>query len=509
MSKLAAEDDNLISSSGWLRAWRWLKKTIKNKRVLLRQELPSHIREIRSVVLDAVECGLSAVSPARLFASKISLERSNLKVGGFEFDLDTYEHVYAVGAGKASYEMAKALHSLIGGYISGGEIAALLESPTKLGGINVRPASHPLPTKLSADATEKILELIEKRTESDLFIFLLSGGASSMLSKPLPGITLNAERSVTELLLRNGADIDEMNCIRKHLSLVKGGRLQQKIYPATSLTLLISDVLGNDLSVIGSGPTVPDPSTYSDAIGILERVGVYTRVPREIIDVLHKGVQGEIGETPKPGEPCFQTSFPVLIGSAADACNAASERLAAHGFRVAVAPRPLRGDVGSAADSVASDLRTVSTAQTNALVYFGETTVRVLGNGVGGRNQELCLRLSTAPSLRDFVVCSIGTDGVDGVTDSAGALIDPYTLRRAQVIGLDPFDFLKRNDSGTFFSLIGDSVVTGPTGTNVGDLVVAVSLRGLNGANTTGAVHMTTPIPLSSPRRDGVTEFLN
>jgi hydroxypyruvate reductase len=306
-----------------------------------------------------------------------------------------------------------------------------------------------------------------------VLIVLLSGGASALMALPADDLTLEDKQETVRRLLKGGATIHELNAARKHLSTIKGGRLAAATR-ARVVTLVISDVVGDDLSVIGSGPTMPDPSTFGDALRVLDARGGRASYPAAVVSHLERGARGEIDETPKPDDPRLHKSIARIIGGRMTAVAGAVEAARSRGYHVHTIDAPIVGEARHAAVLFAGEMRQALARLTPPLciVGSGETTVHVTGDGVGGRNQEFALAM--LPLLHDAVFGSIGTDGIDGPTDAAGAVIDATTLTRAASRGLDPMGYLRNNDSYHFFSALGDLVQTGPTGTNVGDVQVAL-----------------------------------
>jgi hydroxypyruvate reductase len=334
-------------------------------------------------------------------------------------------------------------------------------------------AAHPVPDDRSVAAARAALQIARHGDDNDVLILLLSGGASALMALPAEGLTLQDKQETVRRLLKGGATIHELNTSRKHLSAIKGGRLAAAT-PAAVVTLVISDVVGDDLSVIGSGPTMPDPSTFADALSVLDARGGRASYPSAVVSHLQRGARGEIDETLKPDDPRLQRSVARIIGGRMTAVAGAVEAARSHGYRVHTIEAPIVGEARQAASIFAGEVRQARARLTPPLcvVGAGETTVHVTGDGLGGRNQEFALAM--VPLLDDAVFGSIGTDGIDGPTDAAGAIIDPTTATRAAAHGLDPAGSLRNNDSYHFFSALGDLMHTGPTGTNVGDVQVAL-----------------------------------
>ncbi len=338
---------------------------------------------------------------------------------------------------------------------------------------------HPDPSEASVEAAERALALARSVDADEVLVILLSGGASAMLCAPAPGVTLADKQITSRLLMQAGADIHALNTVRKHLSAIKGGRLAASCRGAT-LAIAISDVVNDDFSAIGSGPATADPTSYGDALAILHGYRVYERIPTSVTQHLERGAAGAIEDTPKPGALALGRSLNVLAGGRRDAVEGARDEAAARGYDVAVLQDPVVGEARAAGKAHIDFVRAalLQLRRPSCILSGGETTVTVAGHGRGGRNQEWALAM--APAARELGSCAIasfGTDGVDGPTDAAGAFVDSTTLERARRAGLAPIEsYLDNNDSYAVFKALGDLIVTGPTGTNVGDLqIVTVS----------------------------------
>jgi len=336
-------------------------------------------------------------------------------------------------------------------------------------------SGHPLPTAASEDAGRRALALADSVRPDETLLVLVSGGASALLAVPADGVTLDDKRLTTNQLLRAGADIYALNTVRKHLSAIKGGWLAART-KGSCRTLVISDVVGDDLSVIASGPTVADASTFDDALAVLNRFGGPAAFPAAVVERLRRGAAGAIDDTPSPGDPRLARTTTTVIGSRRDAMAGAAEEAARHGYRVVRIDDAVTGEARSVA--VPHLQRALALADSGprpvCILSSGETTVHVTGSGKGGRNQELALAATPLLATVDAPVAlaSAGTDGVDGPTDAAGAIVDRTTLSRASAAGLSPDRFLSDNNAYAFFDALGDLIHTGPTGTNVGDLQV-------------------------------------
>jgi glycerate 2-kinase len=436
-------------------------------------------------LLRAFRAAVGGVDPARLVANALYVDRDAvvLDAAGVRAAIPrkSLRKIHLVGAGKAGRTMGEAALAALGKRVAGGVIAVPHGAEGRSGPVRFAAAGHPVPDIFSLTAAREILSLLETAGKGDLVVALVSGGGSAMLSAPAAGITIEEKAETFRLLLRAGADIASFNAVRKHLSEVKGGWLAVAAQPATTWALLLSDVPGDDPSVIASGPFSPDPTTYADAIGVLERYGIYYAVPSAVRRRLAEGADGALPETPKPDDPAFLRTTPVLLGSNRTAMDVAALRMArerdAGPTAIVLLPGFLHGEARECARSFCARLRkaakTLSPGHAVALVAGGETTVNVRGGGKGGRNQEFALAAALELAGEGAMsVLAAGTDGVDGPTDAAGAYADGTTVDRASELGLDPGAHLENNDAYPFFEALGDLVVTGPTGTNVADLAI-------------------------------------
>jgi len=379
--------------------------------------------------------------------------------------------VNVVAAGKAAAPMLNAFASAAGRPLRAIAGIGPARPDTLPGGAEWFDSAHPVPDARSVDAARRALDIASSTGADDLLVVLLSGGASALMALPADGITLDDKQNTVRRLLKTGATIDELNAVRKHLSGIKGGRLAAATV-APVVTLVISDVVGDDLSVIGSGPTMPDPSTFDDALDVLDRRGGRGAYPGSVVAVLQRGARGDVPETLKAHDPRIAHSVARIIGGRMAAVDGAATAARARGYDVHVIERPIVGEARDAARAFAEDVRLAVSCSTipACVIGAGETTVHVTGNGVGGRNQEFALAMVGS----GMTFGSIGTDGIDGPTDAAGAIVDATTAERAAALGLDAQRFLANNDSYHFFSALNDLLCTGPTGTNVGDVQVAL-----------------------------------
>jgi len=376
--------------------------------------------------------------------------------------------------------MAAAVEQLLKTRIDAGLVVTRYGHGGALSRIEVVEAGHPIPDRTGLAAGQRVLDLIKKAGERDLVIVLLSGGASALLPAPVEGVSLTDKQVVTTLLLRSGATIQEINAVRKHVSHLKGGNMATAAAPATVLTLVLSDVVGNDLAGIGSGPTVPDPTTFHDAMAILHHYDLWDKIPQAIKDHLVQGSRSGSSETPKPNHPAFAKVHNVIIGDVRVALDAAAAQARRLGFHPVILSSSLTGEAREVAKVFGAMIREIVAAdrpikRPAALLAGGETTVTVRGTGAGGRCQEFTLALALEiAGLKKVTVFACGTDGVDGSTDAAGAVADGATLERAQALGMQPQRFLDQNDSYTFFHSLAQTLQTGPTRTNVTDLYCAL-----------------------------------
>jgi len=438
----------------------------------------------KSLLLHAFRAAVEAVDPARLVASALRVEGDSVVLDApgvrAAIPLSSLWKIHLVGAGKAGRMMGEAALAALGKRVAGGVIAVPRGAEGRSGPVRFPAAGHPVPDIFSFAATREILSLLERAGRGDLVVAVVSGGGSAMLSAPAEGITMEEKAETSRLLLRAGADIASFNAVRKHLSEVKGGLLARAAQPAAIWALLLSDVPGDDPSVIASGPFSPDPTTYADAIGVLERYGIFYAVPSPVRQHLSEGAAGSLPETPKPDDPAFLGTTSAIVGTNRTAMEAA--RRTARGqvtgsTATALLPGFLRGEARECARSFCTGLRkaaeALSPGHAVAVIAGGETTVNVRGSGKGGRNQEFALAAAMELAGEGaMAVLAAGTDGIDGPTDAAGAYADGTTVARASSLGLDAGAHLENNDAYPFFESLGDLVVTGPTGTNVADLVI-------------------------------------
>ncbi|ACB08023.1 glycerate kinase type-2 family protein [Candidatus Korarchaeum cryptofilum] len=436
-------------------------------------------KNARRSILLSFDKAIASVDPYKSVSSRIS-DNSIFQMNK-SIELSDFEEIFVIGAGKASGMMAKAVEDKIERISEGWvNVPAKTEKLVDLSKIRLNPAGHPIPDEGSINGAREMLRILSKADEKDLVIVLISGGGSALMEYPMEGITLEDLREMNRLLVLSGADIREINTVRKHVSRVKGGRLAEAAYPARVVSLIISDVIGDPLDTIASGPTAPDETTFQDAWEVLRNYSLVERMPQSIIKVIKDGVEGRIPETPKPGDPIFENVTNMIVANNLKAVQAAEGVLRSLGYSTLVLGSRVQGEarhIGKMLAGLASSIRNegIPLSPPAALLMGGETTVTVTGKGVGGRNQELVLgAVRQVAGLDGVAIASIGTDGIDGTSEAAGAICDGHTLERALSEGLKPEEYLKNNDSYSFFSWLGDAIITGPTLTNVMDLMGVV-----------------------------------
>lgn len=438
------------------------------------------LARLRDDAREIFTAALQAADPERCVERRLRRDGDVLHAGGEAFDLGAFRRVLAVGAGKASPRMARALERILGDRLDGGFLVTRYGHAVELSRIELGEAGHPVPDEAGLQAAERLLALAREADEQTLLIGLFSGGGSALLPAPAAGITLAEKQATTRLLLAGGAEIAEINAVRKHLSRIKGGGLARAAFPATVVSLLLSDVIGDGVEVIASGPTAGDGSTFADCLDILRNYDLEPRVPDAVRRRLHDGAAGRLPETPAPGDPALARCRNLVVGSNRLALTAAGERAAALGY----SPLLLSARISGEAQQVGRVLAALALEAGQSghpvkppacLLAGGETTVTVRGDGLGGRCQELGLAAARVLAGQPCtVLLAAGTDGSDGPTTAAGALIDGSTTARARACGLTPAEHLRRNDSHPLLAATGDLLVTGPTGTNVMDVMLAL-----------------------------------
>jgi hydroxypyruvate reductase len=440
---------------------------------------------LRGDAVDIFRAGVEAADPRRAVAAHAAYDGKRLTVHTVQSTRGEVSapvpepgegQVLVVGAGKGSAPMAQALEEMLGDRISGGLVCVKDGHGVPLQRIEIREASHPVPDQRGVEAAGRILEMVQGGGENDLVLCVISGGGSALLTLPAEGMNLEDLRGLTDQLLACGASIDEINTLRKHVSRVKGGRLAQAAHPATVVNLVLSDVVGDSLDVIASGPLSADPTTFADAREILERYEILERIPESVRRVIDAGGRGEVPETPKPGDVALDKVIHSIVGSNERSLQAAAAKAAQLGYQPLILSSLVEGEAREVARvlaAIAKQCRVsgVPVAPPACVLAGGETTVTLKGDGLGGRNQELALALALElEGWPGIVGLSGGTDGTDGPTDAAGAVASHETIPKANTQGLDPRRYLAENDSYHFFDALGDLIRTGPTRTNVMDI---------------------------------------
>lgn len=420
--------------------------------------------------------GVKAVDPSTAIMRHLTLQGEKLAVDGCTYDLTDYENVFIIGAGKASAAMARPIEKMLGERIKSGVVQVKYGHAVALKIVHVTEARHPVPDEAGLVGTREMTQILRQSGPKDLVICLISGGGSALLPSPAKGLTLEDIQNTTRLLLDSGATIHEINTMRKHVSQLKGGQITRLAYPSTLVSLILSDVIGDNLESIASGPTAPDSTTFSDCQHILDKYGLRPEIPVAVLEHLQEGIEGKIAETPKPGDAVFERTQNVIIGSNILAAKAAEHEARGLGYNSLILSTEIEGETKEVAKvhaAIAKEIiKTDHPVQKPACVISGgETTVTVRGKGLGGRNQEFALAVAIEiDGWKDVAFLSGGTDGTDGPTDAAGAFADGTTGERAKSLGFNPEDYLRDNDSYHFFRALGDLLITGPTYTNVMDL---------------------------------------
>ena len=432
---------------------------------------------LRRDALALAKAGIRAADAEECVRRSTSLNGTALHFGSVRLRASNFDRIYLVSVGKAAVPMASALEVILGGRLTGGLVVTKHGHATqRLRRLKALESGHPVPDADGLDAALQVEELARNLNARDLLIVALSGGASSLLPAPQPPITLPDKQAATDALLKAGADIFQLNAVRKHLSTLKGGRLAALAYPATVVGLLLSDVIGDPLDVIGSGPTAPDPTSFEDALAVISKFELSRKIPAVVSCHLELGARGSVPETPKHGDKAFTNVHNLVIGSNRLALKAAAQKAKLLGYKTAMLSSTMQGETSEVAWTHAQILKECIASgsplrRPACLISGGETTVTVRGKGRGGRNQEFALASAIAiAGLPSALVMSIGTDGTDGPTDAAGAFADGQTVARARDLGLDAGEYLANNDAYRFFDGVGGLVKTGPTGTNVMDI---------------------------------------
>ncbi len=432
----------------------------------------------RQIALEIFLVGIESVKPDKLISKSITYSRKELVIKNQVFDLSAVQNIYVIGAGKASALMAQALESVLGSAITGGHIVTKYGHSAPLKYIGVSEAGHPVPDENGLKGTELIIEFANKADKNDLVICLISGGGSALLTDVPENCTLADLASMNDLLLKSGADIGEINCVRKHLSMIKGGQLAKIASPAMVICLILSDVIGDPMDVIASGPTAPDESTFADAMDVIKRYNLSSKVAPAILKIINEGVQGKQPETLKKDDPAVNQINNFIIGNNKLALQAAKSMAEKLGFYTQIETSTLSGNVEEIAPLIvesALNCRNDHKDRKTCLLYGGEPTVKISGNGLGGRNQHLALLcVKHLQNQAGITILSGGTDGTDGPTDAAGAIVDSETFNNGQRLNLDIDEYFQNCDSFHFFQKEGGLIITGPTQTNVMDIIIVL-----------------------------------
>jgi glycerate 2-kinase len=426
--------------------------------------------------IDIFQAGLQAVSPGAAIKNFCQLDGEILRVDDHSYDLNSVKNIFVLGAGKAGASMALAIEEILGERISEGIITVKYGHLEKLHKIKTHEGSHPVPDENGYRAAQAIFRLASRADKDTLVICLISGGGSALMPLPVDGVTLEDKQEVTRVLLSCGATIHEINAVRKHLSLIKGGGLARAVYPATLICLILSDVVGDDLDSIASGPCVSDSKTFGDCKAIFAKYSIEDEIPASVLQHIELGLAGKVPETAKSGQSIFAATQNVIVAGNFKALLQAKEKADELGYNTLILSSMIEGETRDVASNHIAIAREIQShghpvPKPACLLSGGETTVTIKGAGKGGRNQEFVLAAALKMTgIENIVVLSAGTDGTDGPTDAAGAIADQNTLQRAALKGLDPQKYLENNDSYHFFNTLNDLYKTGPTNTNVMDL---------------------------------------
>ncbi|MFW9818587.1 MAG: glycerate kinase [Candidatus Thorarchaeota archaeon] len=466
---------------------------IKNTSELLNKNVPNIQKNFRKIGLEAISRAISAVKPKNLMEKSIRIFDNKLIIQNDEYDLKNYQKIHIIGGGKATTEMALTFEKILSiakyktyhGIINVPSFIEKQESH-KESKININFASHPIPDESGIKGTSAMMKIIEKSTSNDLIIFLISGGGSALLPLPRKGITLKDLQEINSLLLSSGASIHEINTIRKHISEFKGGNLAKKLFDisgATLISLIISDVVGDNLDSIASGPTVPDKTTFRDALEIIKKYKLLEKIPTTVKTHILKGSSDFSSENPKPNDPCFTKVHNYLIGSVLNAVHEVESFLRNEEFEVNYFSNNIIGEAREFGESIYTIISSEISSKLDlnhhrsiALIGTGELTVTIRGKGIGGRNQEMLLSFLNYVKEKkfnyNFLIIGVNLDGIEGNSKAMGALIDNYILEKMVIMNLHPEEYLQYNDSNTFFKKSKSLIISGPTGCNVNDIIL-------------------------------------
>jgi hydroxypyruvate reductase len=439
-------------------------------------------KNMKDTCLAIFRAGLKAVDPYEATKRVLRLSGEELQVREHGYCLEDFKRIVAVGAGKAGAPMAQAVEGILGERLEGGLVIVKYGYTAPLKKVKIIEGGHPIPDEAGQHGAGELLEVVKGLGKDDLVFCLISGGGSALLPAPVEGVGLVEKQETTRILLESGASIHEINAIRKHLSRIKGGWLAKAVAPATMITFILSDVIGDDLDVIASGPTVGDRSTFSDCLSVIEKYDLNDRIPSAAMTHLLKGVKGTVQETPKPDDPVFRTGFNLIVGSNIQCLEAAVHKAKEMGYQTLILSSLIEGETREVAKVHGAILKEIirtgkPLAPPACIISGGETTVTIRGKGKGGRNQEFSLACGMEiAGWEGAAVFSAGTDGTDGPTDAAGAFADGSTVTRALERGLDPAAYLNNNNSYPFFEQLDDLIITGPTNTNVMDIRILIAV---------------------------------
>ena len=437
---------------------------------------------VKDTCLAIFRAGLKAVDPYEATKRILRLSGEGLQVGDRNYHLGDFKRIVVIGAGKAGAPMTQAVEEILGDRIEEGMIVVKYGYTAPLKKVKLIEGGHPIPDEAGQHGAGELLKIVNGLGKEDLVFCLISGGGSALLPAPVDGVSLGEKQETTRILLESGASIHEINAIRKHLSRIKGGWLAKTVAPATMITLVLSDVIGDDLDVIASGPTVGDRSTFSDCLKVIEKYQLKDQIPSAVMEYLRKGAAGTAQETPKPDDSIFRTGLNLIVGSNMQCLEAAEHKAQKLGYQTLILSSLVEGETREVAAVHGAILKEIirtgkPLAPPACIISGGETTVTIRGKGKGGRNQEFVLACGMEiAGWEGAAVFSAGTDGTDGPTDAAGAFADWRMVERALAMGLDPDAVLRENDAYPFFERLGDLVITGPTNTNVMDVRILIAL---------------------------------
>lgn len=436
------------------------------------------VSDLHRLALELAEHGLAVADPYNAVRRSVVLNDKRILIDGEVIEVGGQIHV--IGFGKASKRMAMALNDLLGDRIVGG-VVITPDEIGYVGSIKLVRGNHPIPGKDTLDSSQLLLDYVSSNvSENDIVFVVISGGGSALFEVPEDGVSLDDIAWLSKELMRRGADIFELNAVRKRFSKVKGGKLLRFLKARKVVSLIISDVVGDRLDTIASGPTAPDDTTFQDVYNVLKKRGIWNEMKDSMKRLVELGLEGRIPDTPKRGDSIFNRVLNIIVASNKMVLDAMAEKARRQGFNTLTLTSMLEGEAREVGKVLASIMRSIDIYGTPlkrpaAIIAGGETVVTVRGNGIGGRNQELCLSLSISiRDMSDVVALCMGTDGIDGISPAAGAIVDGKTYYEGLKQGLDPQEYLENNDSYTYFSKLKRAIITGYTGTNVNDIFIAL-----------------------------------